>query len=165
MKSIALDLKQKGRKNDIMNLEEYGIAVQKNQSERIYTPEQSTNAAFYLTEGFVRLVNQQNCITKVIGSREFFGDRSIFSSENIYAEALTNIKYVRIDESSYKRLMDDNVELTMDITSSISKHYAYLQKEQTLLSRSKELFGHMKRGHSLLPLLINWKKDCSICLN
>ncbi|WP_226035291.1 cyclic nucleotide-binding domain-containing protein [Aquibacillus saliphilus] len=165
MKAASLDVKKLATRQDLINLDGYGVEVKKLQNERIYTPEQVTNAAFYLKKGFVRLVNKQNCMTKIIGAGDFFGDRSIFFSEYMYAQALTSIEYMHIDELNFQRLMGSDVRLAMEINTNISKHYVYLQEKQNLFVRSKELFTHIKRDHSLIPLLFNRKEESSICLN
>jgi CRP-like cAMP-binding protein len=155
------------RNSDDMSLDRNGMAEQRGQGEIIYTPEQPANAAFHLSEGYVRLVNREQGIIRIIGPGEFFGDRSIFHSKNIYTEALTNIKYIRIDEPSFSQLMYSNARLAMDIVTSISRHYIYLNEKRSLLLLAKEFLIHMRRGHSVTPLFMNWKKkkERSICWN
>ncbi|SDJ65375.1 Crp/Fnr family transcriptional regulator [Sediminibacillus albus] len=142
-------------------LNSYGIQTGKTQNEIIYSHEQRTNSVFYITKGFVRLVNRDKCSTKIIGAGEFFGDRSIFYSKNMYAEALSEVEYIRIDDISFSRLMNSEPKLAVKMITSISKNYIYLTEQQNLFSVTKEYFLQRKKGY---PRSYRIKKqERSIC--
>ncbi|MBM7573362.1 Crp/Fnr family transcriptional regulator [Aquibacillus albus] len=140
MKVLSLNLRSHDRTEELVELDGYGVTVNKLQGETIYAPDQVESAAFYLADGYVKLFNQDKGTKKVIGPGAFFGDRSIFYSEDICATALTPIQYIRIEESSFKKLMYHNTKLAMNIITSLSTHVIYLSEKQTILSRIKQFF-------------------------
>ncbi|WP_077622689.1 Crp/Fnr family transcriptional regulator [Sediminibacillus massiliensis] len=148
------------------SLSKYGQDGQKRKGEILYASNRPENAVFYLKEGLVRLVNSDNCMVKIISPGEFFGDRSIYYSEKIYAEALSTIKFTRIDENNFDLLRKNNAKLTTEIMTSLSRHSMYLQRKQSLLTLAKESYLQIKKGNSL-KLLFNGKRNkdsaCMCC--
>ncbi|MDC3424101.1 cyclic nucleotide-binding domain-containing protein [Aquibacillus sp. 3ASR75-11] len=167
MKAISFGVKTGNGHQVSTRIDEYGIEGHLSKDEIIYSPAHPENATFYLKTGYVQLVNQEKCITRVVGPGEFFGDRSIFHSKKVYTQALSNIEYVRVDEQSFSQLMYSNVKLATDIITSLSKHSIFLNEKQNLFSLMKELYAHIKKGNSVKLLLMNWKKNkvSSPCCN
>lgn len=167
MRVIPSDKMKHAREIKSDDLEKFGILVEKTQHERIYTPANVANATFYVKNGYVRLINQQKGISKIVGPGEFFGDRSMFYSKYICTEAITNVTYIQVDEPSFTRLMYNNTPLAFTIINSLSKHYIYLNEKKNLFSVWKEFFSHLRKGHSIKTFLYNWKikKENCICWN
>jgi CRP-like cAMP-binding protein len=86
----------------------------------------------------VKLFDQKAGKSKVVGAGELFGDRSIFQSNSINAEALTDIEYVQIDHTSYERLRQYNAGLALEVVSNISKHFICKEQKQSKLERIKQ---------------------------
>ncbi|WP_174495179.1 Crp/Fnr family transcriptional regulator [Salirhabdus euzebyi] len=161
MKHKRMNEKKKEEK-----LNTFGNKTKIDQNEIIFSPEKKMNEAFYLLDGFIEVINRETCVSRLVGPGEFFGDRSIFESDVIYAEALTPVHLIRIDGENFNRLLYSDANLAMDITASLSKHHLFLTNKQNVLSQVKELFSHMKKRYPIKFLLKSQKKkgrNGSVC--
>jgi CRP-like cAMP-binding protein len=128
----------------LLELKRFGKTVHTHQNQKIYSPVKTADSIFYLTKGYVILSNQKTGESKVIGVGELFGDRSIFHSKDIYAEALTTIEYIQIDRKGYKRLFKFDTSLALNLMTNISKHFICKEQKQSRLLQIKEFFKRDK---------------------
>ncbi|WP_053219290.1 Crp/Fnr family transcriptional regulator [Virgibacillus senegalensis] len=142
-------------------LMQYGEMGQAGESELIYSFDQPANAVFFLTKGFIRLVNRETCRSKIIGAGEFFGDRSVFLTKHLYVEAVTPVAFIRLDDTAYSKLVRNEPKLAVELISHMSKNHIYLTEKQSLLSETKELFSQVKKGYAKLHRFK--KNDPSLC--
>ena len=116
----ALISKNTQEVDDNLDLSKYGNTMQIRQKQIIYSPDKPTISAFYLMKGCVRIVNIQKGTSKVVNKGQFFGDRSIFYSKNIYAEALTDVEIVVINNDDFHKMIKQDVGLAFRITKDLS---------------------------------------------
>ncbi|WP_171038160.1 Crp/Fnr family transcriptional regulator [Aquibacillus sediminis] len=155
--------KRNNRQLDHQLLDHYGKPNTKLKGDVLYSPKHPKRAVFYLTDGYVRLVNQEQGVIKIVGPGEFFGDRGIFASDKIYTEAITDIKYICMDESVFRWLMYKDTKLALEITTSLSQHAIYLKQRPNLLTITKEIYSHMRKGHALKYFIVHQRATPISC--
>ncbi|MDF0727087.1 Crp/Fnr family transcriptional regulator [Cytobacillus sp. S13-E01] len=116
----ALISKNTQEVDDNLDLSKYGNTMQIGQKQIIYSPDKPTISAFYLMKGCVKIVNIQKGTSQVVNKGQFFGDRSIFYSKNIYAEALTDVEIVVINNDNFHKMIKQDVGLAFRITKELS---------------------------------------------
>ncbi|WP_163539817.1 Crp/Fnr family transcriptional regulator [Gracilibacillus sp. YIM 98692] len=151
---------------DRTHLQDYGMKVQEKQGHFVYHPKKTSNGVFYLTKGYVRLVNEKQHAIRIVSPGEFFGDRSTFYSENVYAETITSAEYLFIDDEQFKQLLYNESELAKIIMNDLTDHSRYLNNQRTIWGEVKELSHYLQKGYSVKSII--WKnkmkkKDTLCC--
>ncbi|WP_407270919.1 Crp/Fnr family transcriptional regulator [Radiobacillus sp. PE A8.2] len=159
VKELTLDMYHDSRNQDSSILENYGITEQRSPQEIIYSADKQANSVFLLKKGCIRLVNEENGKTKIIKSGQFFGDRSIFYSKYMYAEALTAVQYIRIEDVNFRQLITNDAKLAFNIINSMSNTSIDLREDKKFSNQIKQFI----KTRSNIPFLGNKMKRNDKC--
>lgn len=130
-----------------IHMQRFGETIRLHQKQTIYSPDKPANSAFYLVKGCVEISDIVTGTKRALDAGQFFGDRSIFSSNTVQVETLTDVEYIQIDEEGYKRLLKEEPGTAMDVISKMSQTHQFEEKKQeSVMKRIWKRVSGFKQG-------------------
>lgn len=144
---------------EIKCLKEYSIVIRKKQRELIHEQDNEELFIYFLLEGVVKLgqhfKNPYEMVIAYIPSNSFIGLDLLFDGKKklAYAEAITEITYLKIRTKSIQNLMKKNADFSVLMFNHLQK-----QSLRTQL-RLDMIYSRCEVRERVVKLLIEFAKD------